>query len=348
MHLKYRNAERKLSTLRQKINDHQRLTMLLATHDVKRLRDLLAVALRRGASPRALISQIERSLAGLYHPRSQLDQRELDVALLAKALGGPRLLHALVHSHGFPSASTLSRHVHIPQLFPCTGRPTTKDVNTNITAMFDPELKAAMLVHSPDPLSREVAGCIMMIDGVALEERCRYCTRDNCVTGLCREHSQGIRTKINVLGDVQELEAALHPQNKDGVTPPATVHYGKDGTVVAVAPYAQTNHYSPVPLLVSSSCKSETGEELAAWLNVVLDAWKSHPHGEQTHGPIWALASDGESSFRRARFLLCMTEQINATSALGQRLAGLVGLNMYTGSGGLCGTCDPKHVIKRE
>ncbi|KAI0739154.1 hypothetical protein C8Q80DRAFT_1112684 [Daedaleopsis nitida] len=311
--------------------------MLLATNDVKRLRELLAVALRKGASPCTLISQIERSLAGLYNPRGGFNQRELDVAFLAKALGGPRLLFALVQSHGFPSASTLSRNVNVPRLRACIGRPTAGEVNTNISALFDPQLKTPMLIRSPDPISDAVAGLVMMIDGIALEERCRYYSEENCVVGLCREHLHGLRIKVNSLQDVHDIEAALHP----------TVHYGKDGTVAALAPYANSEHYAPVPLIVSASCKAETGEGLISWLKVVLDAWKVHPYGAPTHGPVWTLTSDGESSFRRARFLLCMNERVSPTSPLGQRLDTLTGLNLNTGPDGILGTCDPKHVMKR-
>ncbi|TFK89183.1 hypothetical protein K466DRAFT_611332, partial [Polyporus arcularius HHB13444] len=344
-------ALQKLSTLQRKINDHQRLTMLLATHDVKRLRELLTVALRKGASPRMLLAQIEKSLAGLYTPRGGFEQRELDVAFLAKSLGGPRLLHALLHSHGLPSASTLRRHAPIiPRLQPCVGQPSTQEVSTNISALFDPHVKAPMLVRSPDPSSNAVAGVAMLVDGVALDERCRYREDGNCVVGLCREHCSGVRTKITSLEDVKNIEAALHPSEVAG-SPESTrdpsVHYGKDGTVVAIAPYARTDHYTPVPLLVSASCKTETGEGMVTWLTFVLDAWKNHPFGEQTHGPIWALASDGESSFRRARFLLCMQSRIDPASGLGQRLVSLSGLNLLTGPNGIVGTCDPKHVLKR-
>ncbi|KAI0753375.1 hypothetical protein C8Q80DRAFT_1096770 [Daedaleopsis nitida] len=333
--------KRKLSTLRKKINDHQRLTMLLATNDVKRLRELLAVALRKGASPRTLISQIERSLAGLYNLRGGFNQRELDVAFLAKALGGPRLLFALVQSHGFPSASTLSRNVNVPRLRACIGRPTAGEVNTNISALFDPQLKTPMLIRSPDPISDAVAGLVMMIDGIALEERCRYYSEENCVVGLCREHSHGLRIKSSN----GRSGGTLDPSRTSGSEP--AVHYGKDGTVAALAPYANSEHYAPVPLIVSASCKAESSKGLISWLKVVLDAWKVHPYGAPTHGPVWTLASDGESSFRRARFLLCMNKRVSPTSPLGQRLDTLTGLNLNTGPDGILGTCDPKHVMKR-
>jgi hypothetical protein len=126
-----------------------------------------------------------------------------------------------------------------------------------------------------------------------------------------------------------------------------TCHHGKDGTVVAIAPIADSEHYTPIPLVLSPSCKTEKGAELAKWLETVFYTWKEHSNGANIRGPIWTLASDGEASFRAARFALCMSETLNPNSELGKVLYKLSGLNLQTGAQGILGTCDPKHVIKR-
>ncbi len=318
--------------------------MLLASHDVKCLRRLLAVQLRRGAIPSVLIAQVEKSIDGLYMPKGRFEDRDLDVAYLAKALGGPRLLYALSQSHGFASVSTVHRHFDPPQLVPCITRPTAEEISKNITAMCDPKCRPPMLVESKDSLTRRVAGLILMMDGLAIEERCRFLGELNRLVGLCREHGMQVPTTVHSFESILEVEAALHAAPGEEVC-----HYGKDATVAAVAPYARTDHYSPVPILLSASCKKENGEDLAEWLQILLTTWKTHPLGERTHGPIWSLASDGESSFRRARFLMCMSESVPRLSPLGQILYRLRGLNFHvTGSEGVTGTCDPKHVFERE
>lgn len=330
--------------------------MLLASHNVKRLHQILCVALRKGAHPRSLLQKIESAVSGLYNPRGHYDDRELDVAFLAKALGGPRLLYALAHSHGLPSVSTLNRNINIPRLLPCISKPTEHEISVNIEALCDLHCKPSMLRHSPtlsaeqsttddDPARHPTtAGLLLMMDGVAIEERCRYAAERNSIIGLCREHGAHIRTRLTGFDVIQEAEAALHDP-PDGAP---HCHYGKDGTVMAIAPYARTDHYAPVPILVSASCKSERGEELAEWIPSVWKVWNTHVSGRRQHGSIWALGSDGESSFRRARFLLCMTELLDRSAPLGRLLRTLPGMNCYTGVHGICGTCDPKHVIKRE
>ncbi|KAI0368715.1 hypothetical protein BV20DRAFT_1036857 [Pilatotrama ljubarskyi] len=272
----------------------------------------------------------------------------------APALGGSRLLYALSHSHGFPSLSTLHRCLRIPCLLPCITTPKEREISDNIASLFDPQRKPPMLIRSPhapseaeDDQARRplTAGLLLMLNGVAIEERCRYALERNSIIGLCREHSQNIRTRVTGYDVIQEAEVALHGSSSGDLP---TCHYGKDATVVAIAPYARVEHYSPVPLLVSSSCKTESEDELAGWLRTVVEAWRTHLCGEHVHGPITALGSDGESTFRRARFILCLTELLDKTALLGRLLYSLPGFNCYTGPHGICGTCDPKHVIKRE
>ncbi|THH30272.1 hypothetical protein EUX98_g3939 [Antrodiella citrinella] len=64
-------------------------------------------------------------------------------------------------------------------------------------------------------------------------------------------------------------------------------------------------------------------------------------------GEIWTLATDGDSAYRRARYLLCMAKQIDITTNLGRTLHSLKGFNCWTSRRGIVSTSDPKHVIKR-
>lgn len=354
---------RKMSLLRKRLSDHQRILMLLRSQDVKRLRRLLEVAMRDGAQPDMILAQLQRSIDGLYMPRGHFDQRELDVAFLAKAIGGPRLLNALMQSHGFASVTTLQQQLDPPRITPCISTPTAKEISANISALCDPNVKPPMLVsgsldaspiHDPCHL---VAGNILAVDAVAIEEKCRFLAETNDIIGLCREHSGNLNTQVTSFDAVKAIEAALHQNAEATSTPRAggAPHedsirccYGKDATVAVVMPYARTDHYTPVPLLVSASCKSEKGADMVGWIRLLLDTWKKHPHGEQTHGPFWALASDGESSFRKAKFLLCLSESVDRLSPLGEKLYRLSGLNCYVGPDLITGTCDPKHVIKRK
>ncbi|TFY57754.1 hypothetical protein EVJ58_g6829 [Rhodofomes roseus] len=329
-----RDADRSLSRMRGKVNDHQRLVVLLANNDVQRLHHLLSVALRKGASPKALIAQIDRAINGLYCDRGQFDERKIKAAFLSKVLGGPRLLFALTKSDRFPSGSTVGRRMKIPELDPSISTPTRPEFKRNFASLCNPE-------HNPLPprygSTKQLAGLVVMVDGIAIEERCRYLPSRNAIAGLAREDAGKVSLEVKSYEDVQKVENAL----LDGVC-----SHGKDATVVSIAPYARVDHYNALPLVVSPSNKRETGEQLAHWLWEFCDSWRTDPHGEAVRGAFWALASDGDAAFRLAKHIICSTHAVPVETDLGSRLSRLKGMNRMTSATGIVATCDPKHVFK--
>lgn len=166
LRLKHRNLERKLAVAERKLLDHDHIIKLLATHDVCALRRLLTVAIKNGASVSALFMQLQMAIQGLYSPRGHASKRDYDIAFLAKALGGPRLLYALAHAIGIPSNSTLVQNHKVPVLLPSIAKPTADETEQNISSMFDPDVKPA---PSYVPSEGEKLGQVAMIDGVALD-----------------------------------------------------------------------------------------------------------------------------------------------------------------------------------
>ncbi len=128
-----------------------------------------------------------------------------------------------------------------------------------------------------------------MIDGAAIEEAIHFDFKQNHLLGLCQEHSEKIKTSVNNIQDIHHIADALY-KNK-------VCHCGKDATVLGIAPITDDENYHVTPLVLSSSCKSEKGEELASWVGNFIKAYQNHPDGEKHHGPIYTLATDGESSF---------------------------------------------------
>ncbi|KAL1727252.1 hypothetical protein EV714DRAFT_217661 [Schizophyllum commune] len=329
----------RIATAHATINDMYRILRYISENDIRGIRRLFSVALDNGASPHAMLDLLERSVNQLYRPASRFNQRDLDKAFLVKALGGPRLLHALMKADGYPSLYTLNRRHKVPEMRACVAIPTEKEIWENFDRVLDP---AVTEPPEPRPSGKHV-GVIAMIDGVALEEVCRYCGDRDAVLGVCREHGQHFDLYDVGMKNLEVLELALKPE--DGTEP--RLHWGKDGTVIAIATLTDRKRYIPIPLLLSPSCKAETGEQLAQWLNVFISVWHRHPFAESLWGPIRVVASDGESSFRVARFKLGMTEVMGPDSFHGHILTALSGFNCQTGPSNLLGTCDFKHVIKR-
>ncbi|KAK7037056.1 hypothetical protein R3P38DRAFT_2517108 [Favolaschia claudopus] len=333
------NSRRSTKAARMKISEYRRIMMLLATNDVPGLRRLLTVKAKNGAGPRAIAKAIVDCMHHLYSPRGGFSARDLDLSFLAKAIGGPRLLYALQKAFGLASVSTIRRHAKVPKLVPSIGVPLQQEIYDNISSFLDPEIKPPPQVIPGQTLP----GNVVMFDGVALEPKCRYCPIRNAILGLCREHSHRVNTAVDTLDSVESVRTALQKDKDD----PDRVCFGTDATVVAIAPYARDDHYTPVPIVVSPSDKTETGEQLAKWMQVILDVWETHPQGKILHGPIDALASDGDSTYRLAKHIICMVKETDPNSALGKIICPLLGINRFTSKNGQLSTCDPKHIFKR-
>ncbi|KAI1781848.1 hypothetical protein LXA43DRAFT_958147 [Ganoderma leucocontextum] len=329
---------RRTSSLRRRLSDHQRLIKLIASREYARLSRILNISIAHGLGAPGIARQLERAAAGVYTPRGHYTEREMDLAFLSKSIGGSRLLFALCKAYGMAARSTLAKVRKIPRVLPSVGIPTEHEVALNISAMFDPAVKPV----PPVTATGRLPGLVLQVDGVALEERCRYLRESRSVIGVCREHSIGLGLQVKDVESIRRVSDALHDPDAD-----VKCHYGKDGTVVAIAPYARSDHYSAIPIVVSASCKSEKGDDLARWLGMVVGVWEKHESGGKAHGDVWALASDGDSAFRVAKHKLCTTEVVNPDLPLGVLMHRLPGLNCTTGKNMVIATCDPKHIIKR-
>lgn len=141
-----------------------------------------------------------------------------------------------------------------------------------------------------------------MVDDISIDEKGRYIPKFNAIGGICRQHATSVKvTDIKEVDNVKAVAEAIEC---------GQCHFGKDATVAAIAPYARTEYYGATPLLASPTCKSKDGVTLSVWLRSAIRGYNTHQYGQSRLGPIWALASEGEASFCKAKFELCMTEDI--------------------------------------
>ena len=320
---------RKSCRLTRRLDDYERLFVLISVSDYKNVSQVLRVALKNGSSPAAVISKLHLAIEKKYTLHPGVDELFLDLACLIKAIGGPKLLFALSRALGLPSCRTVGNHRKVPQLIPAILAPSFDDASTNISTFFNPQER---------PRSG-LAGHSIMIDGVALEEKCRYFRHSNSVIGLCREHSGALDLHILNAQSILAIGEAVHAEKP-------RAHYASEATVVAIAPF-RSSGYAAIPFALSGSCKAETGEGMSKWVAGMIRAWNDHPDGAAAHGPIWSIATDGESTMRVCRFTLCMTHKLPVADPLHSLLQNLTGLNLHTGPNNMTMTCDPKHIIKR-
>ena len=284
--------------------------------------------MKNGSSPSAMVTQLTNATDGLYTPHPAPSQFDVDLAYLTQSIGGPRLLFAMNRSFNLPSYRSLMRRQKVPVLAPSVSSPSFPEVNENIEHFF---------CEQQQPTTA-TCGHSLLVDGVALEEKCRYLRSTDSIVGICREHGSTLDPHVQSQESLADIEDALH-----GEKPRA--HYASEATVAAIAPFRNLS-YSAIPVALSGSCKSETGEGMALWLMDLLRAWEGNDDGERRHGPIWSVATDGESTMRSCRFQVCMSQELSPSSPLYPLLCHLHGLDLLTGPNDVTMTCDPKHIFK--
>lgn len=311
-----------------RLDDFKRFIMAIDSLDVPRLHQLISVALCQGASINAIIECMRLAAYGGYHPWGY-GEYDIELAYLVKAIGGPRLLYALNYSLGLPSARSIWRHIKVPELLSSVAAPTSEEVGTNIHAFFGEDV-------IPEPLP--CCGHSVFLDGVSIDEKGSYLHQSKSIVGFCHEHAPIEELCITNIDSIKCVTGAVHGEKP-------TYHYGKEATVVAIAPFHK-NHYNAIPIMVSLTCKAEKGDGFARLLAMIIEAWRDNPDGEAHHGPLWCVGTDGEGTFRMEKFKLLMTHE--ATIDLAHILAPLPGINLHTGPNGIMINCDPKHIWKCE
>jgi len=131
-------------------------------------------------------------------------------------------------------------------------------------------------------------GHSILIDEISLDERARYFPWANKIGGLCREHANKADLQIRSMAAVDKVADLL----EDDIC-----HMGRKATVAAIASF-RTKDYHAKPVLISPTCKSEKAPEQAEWIKLLIERWRPF---ESTHGPLWSVATDGDTTRRAAR-----------------------------------------------
>ncbi|PPQ83800.1 hypothetical protein CVT24_007319, partial [Panaeolus cyanescens] len=333
--LKALNSNRTIIRQNRIIQEQDQVIIAMSQNRTASAGRVLATSLRRGHSSSVILQRLLDCRNGKLVSREPWTEFELARANLARFKGGSQLLYSLSKAEGYPSARTLQRLSPCPEITPSIGQPNDAEFDTNISTFLGPKGRKSS--------SNTLIGQALLIDDVAIEEAPRFDDNRSAFLGLCREHSGRIKTKIDTIEDLKAIHTALQAPKDD----PAAVHYGKDATVVALAPLTAQDHYYPVPMAISASCKRETAGGFRAWIDTLIQRYNNHQYGAKLHGRIYAIYTDGASLFRKFRMQYCLTTKIPQDSLTGRLLHSLPGLNCYTGENLLLGSCDPKHIFKR-
>ncbi|KAK7021009.1 hypothetical protein R3P38DRAFT_3318281 [Favolaschia claudopus] len=250
---------------------------------------------------------------------SSPNSRTLDIALLVFRLGGRKLLYAVNHRLGLPSLRTLRTHMAFTKVMPTVGMISIEDIIHNIREVV---LRPREAAATPQPLR----GVNLLIDEVALEERACHFRHNNSVGGLCWRHSPKVNLQLKSYNDA--LKIAENIKSGD-------VHLGKEMTVVSVSCFGESGTY---PIMALPTCKSVGPAESS----MIYET-----HAAAKVGMPWSWSTDGEPSRRKAGYDQFVRYKLGPTSPLYGTLAGMAGLNIFTGIHSITLDFDYKHIFKR-
>jgi hypothetical protein len=245
-------------------------------------------------------------------------------------LAGSRLAGILHKSMDtIPSKSTLRRNTVITQIVASPGQPTKNEVQKNTLACFEglvDLVQGMKVVHQ-----------VLMLDELKVEERPRWDDKTNMILGTCREHGKNTSLEFNSKHEAELLVKALQAGDVHlAVEVRIVVRNDSDFIIILTLLYYQATVgalgimtserriYSARPVLISGSCKRESGSEHARLVRTTLDGIRA------TKLRTICIASDGESRRGEALILETFKHELDSNSPIYQ----------YLGRGpSLCAAC---------
>ncbi|KZV99141.1 hypothetical protein EXIGLDRAFT_606259, partial [Exidia glandulosa HHB12029] len=317
---------RKLLRRARALDEHKRFIMAVGSTRVPRIHALVRTALRCKVGIRRLVALVDEAGQRVYKPKGY-DEQEMLRGLLFLRMGGARVAELAHRTCGTPSVSILRRSAFTRPLRPSPSTPLPSEVLHNIDILY-----RALDGQVP---KRRLA--VLMLDELKITEAARWCPCTNKILGFCREHSPDYTMDFETIKEVELLCDGL----REG-----KVHLATEATVAALG--ALTDHpreYSARPILLSGTCKRESGPEHAKVISTVIDACKEK---EAVTGlRVISVASDGESRRGAALDELFLKSKLSASRPEHAMLANCKLFNLLVGDDDVTLDKDYKHVMKR-
>ncbi|KAJ6553902.1 hypothetical protein B0H10DRAFT_1848509 [Mycena sp. CBHHK59/15] len=258
---------------------------------------------------------------------------EIYLAILIYELGGGGALYALNHSiFALPSRNTIQPYRSQAKLMPSVNGVRAAEISSNISALFGPRASHETDTETVKPT---IYGHTLSFDEVATERKIDYMAETDDMGGLCLEHLSALDTvKVGT-----DTAVAAVREGK--------VHISHETSVGAIS-HLSENGYGAWPVFMGPSCKTGDWKDCLRTMEIVLEAWKRSVYGEQLHGPMLSVASDGDAKRCLALFMMCMHTEITEGNPLYPFICDLPGLNRRVGKDNLTMDLDFKHEIKRK
>lgn len=203
-----------------------------------------------------------------------------------------------------------------------------EDLLANIETMF----------KDASPQHKRV-GMTLSMDEISCDSRLCYLPENDNIVGLCKHAASLPTVKMGTeLSIMQSVAQAV----REGA-----IHIGQEVFVAAFAQNDGTDYGARLVLLMPT-CKQGLYHIPVKIISMLREAWRMSPYGEQLHGSIWSIASDGDPKRRPALYIHCMVRELMPPDPLFQYLGNLPGLNLRVGLNGETQDLDFKHNFKSK
>ncbi|KAJ6586611.1 hypothetical protein B0H10DRAFT_2335394 [Mycena sp. CBHHK59/15] len=336
--LKKLNLEGSVESTDRRLKEYIDLIQFIGqhSHEIPALHRLLVNAVANKWSANVILENCQLAMEGKYTARNY-PLYEIYLAILIYELGGGGALYALNHSiFALPSRNTIQPYRSQAKLMPSVNGVQVAEISSNISALFGPHASHETDMETVTPT---IYGHTLSFDEVATERKIDYMAETDDMGGLCLEHLSALDT-VKVGTDSQTVEAAVAAVQE------GKVHISHETSVGAISRLSE-NGYGARPVFMGPSCKTGDWKDCLRTMEIVLEAWKCSVYGEQLHGPILSVASDGDAKCCLALFMMCIHTEITEGNPLYPFICDLPGLNRRVGKDNLTTDLDFKHEIKR-
>ncbi|KAH9975229.1 hypothetical protein BGW80DRAFT_1250853 [Lactifluus volemus] len=259
-----------LATIVRHKQDHIETLRMTKLNDSRKLLGKMGALEDHKTGIKALIQQYECVADRLYQPRGY-SKDDIMRSIVLLQLGGACVAEFAHQSLSLPSLTTIRCNIVLHTLVVSPSFPTLAEIEANLRSCYTawdsiceshsgPGLRLRLRLGGG---TQKIIHEVIMLDELATEKRVRWDDSTNKFLGTCCEHNHNIpldftsERKLDILCD-----AIVHDQ----------VHLASEATVTAIGALSpKPREYATLPILLSGTCKAETGKQHANLIKAVLE-----------------------------------------------------------------------------
>ena len=176
------------------IEGWKRLAIAVSTENIPRIKSLMAVAQRAGASVFSILERIKQAAQRTYSSKNY-GEADYQLSYLIYKIGGRSAANIAHKALGIPSIDTSKEHVNTMPLISSSKFPTTVDLIANVLTCFRNSTRVSAITPNFHQVTK---GMVMQVDELKIQERLHWDPIFNQILGVCREHTSDCQYPLSL------------------------------------------------------------------------------------------------------------------------------------------------------